>query len=188
MRKTLYALTVSFIGLLVLMVLSPTFFAASADTKVVRIIGVEGFKANSRVFATFRFSPGAIQVNQGDVVTFENLITPDPHTISIVMESDLPTDITQVFQCGAPGTVCAAVFAAHFPNGFGANGQPNPPVIPFVNVAGNPSGFVQGNVQGNSLLVFPGQTADVTVSAESGTTFQYLCAIHAWMQGEIHVK
>ncbi len=188
MRKTVYALTIVFVGLVVVMGVSPSFRAASADGKVVKILGEEGFNANSRVFATFRFSPGNVHINQGDIVTFENLITPDPHTISIIAESDLPTNIEQVFQCGAPGTVCAGIFAAHIPNGFGPNGEPNPPVIPFVNVAGNPSGFEQGNVQGNSLLLPFGQTAGIIVSAESGTNLHYFCAIHAWMQGEIFVK
>ncbi len=187
MRK-IVLLKLCSVALLALMALTPAITSASSSGKVVNIIGEEGFKANSRVFATFHFSPGHIEVNHGSVVTFVNIVTNDMHTISIVNESDLPTSIGQVFMCGAPGTVCAAIFAAHIPKGFGPNGQPNPPVLTFVNVPGNPSGFAQGNVQGNSLLIFPGQTVDLTVSAPSGTSFHYMCAIHAWMQGDISVK
>lgn len=187
MRKTSYALIVSFVSLSVVMGFLPAIAAANISGKVVNIIGEESFKANSRVEATFRFSPGNLQVNQGDVVTFVNIVTNDTHTISIVDSFNLPVNIQQVFMCGAPGTVCAAIFAAHLPNGIGPNG-PNPPILPFVNVPGNPAGFEQGNQQGNSLLVTPGQTVDVTISAPSGTSFHFMCAIHPWMQGEIDVK
>ncbi len=178
----------SSVALLALIALTPAITSASSTAAVVNIIGEEAFKANSRVVATFHFSPGHIEINHGGALTFVNIVTNDTHTISIVNQSDLPTSISQVFMCGAPGTVCAAIFAAHIPNGFGPNGQPNPPVIPFVSVAGNPSGFAQGEVQGNSLLIFPGQTVDLTVSAPSGTSFHYMCAIHPWMQGDISVK
>ncbi len=187
MRKTSYAFVISFVSLAVFMGFLPAIAAAVTSGKVVNIIGEEGFKANSRVFATFRFSPGSIQVNQGEVITFVNIVTNDTHTISLVDASSLPTTIQQVFMCGAPGTVCAAIFAAHIPNGFGPNG-PNPPILPFVNVPGNPAGFEQGNLQGNSLLVTPGQTVEVTISASSGTSLHFMCAIHPWMQGEINVK
>lgn len=162
---------------------------ASSNSATVSIIGDEGFNANSRIFSTFRFSPGLTEINHGGVITFENLVTNEGHTISIVAASALPANITQVFMCGAPGTVCAAVAAAHFPNGFGPNGQPNPgPVLFFVNVPGNPPGFAQGNVQGNSLIIRPGQTVDLTVSAPSGTSFHFMCVIHPWMQARVDVK
>ena len=189
MRKTLIFLKIPAAGLLVLLTILPAITIASSDNAVVGIIGEEGFKANSRVFATFRFSPGNIHINRGGVITFQNLVTNDTHTISIVNEPQLPTTVSQVFMCGAPGTVCAAIFAAHIPNGFNpVTMQPNPPVYPFVNVPGNPSGFTEGNVQGNSQVIMPGQTVDITISAQSGTTLHYLCAIHAWMQGTIVVK
>ncbi len=183
-RKTVLFLKFASVGLLALILLAPTITAASSEGKVVSIIGEEGFKANSRVFATFRFSPGKIHIEQGGVIAFENLVTNDVHTISIVKATDLPTNIEAVFMCGAPGTVCAAIFVAH---DVGPNG-PGPNFSAFVNVPGNPSGFAQGNVQGNSLIVTPGQTVDITVSAQSGSTLHFMCAIHPWMQAEIDVK
>ncbi len=189
MKKSFLLLRGPSIFFIVLTILLPAMTSnASSNSARVGIIGDEGFNANSRVFSTFRFSPGLTVINHLGVITFENLVTNDVHTISIVAASALPTSIGQVFMCGAPETVCAAIFAAHAPNGFGPNGQPNPPVHFFVNVPGNPSGFAQGNVHGNSLLILPGQTVDVTVSAPSGMSFRFMCAIHPWMQAQVDVK
>ena len=192
MKKPVRAFIIALIGVVAVIVFSPTAAAASTSATV-QIVGGEGVLINHKIFASFHFKPGSIEINSGGTVTFENLVTMDGHTISIVDPANLPTNVTQVFGCGAPGTVCAAILAQHFPNGFGPGG-PNPgPIVQFVKVLGNPSGFTNSTgFAGNSILLsppsLPFNVYTVTISAPSGTTLHYMCAIHAWMQGTITVK
>ena len=79
-----------------------TYGAASAGTAKVTIGGVENFVPNALINSTFHFTPGPITVRSGDTITFTNGI-PDPHTISVVNKSDLPTNVEQVFECDIPG-------------------------------------------------------------------------------------
>ncbi len=188
MNKHGHTIALATLGFVMMLAMSPV-VAASSTSGTISIIGTEGTNIGHKVFASFRFSPSNFEINHGGVITFENLVTHDVHTISIVNPSDLPTNINQVFSCGAPGTICAKILATHVPNGFNpATGQPNPPVLFFVTVQGDPSGFTMNNVQGNSIVILPGQTLHVTISAPSGATLSYMCAIHPWMQGTINVK
>jgi plastocyanin len=159
----------------------------SADTgRTVTIRGIEHFVPNTLVFADFRFSPGPLSVKSGEKVTWTNTTT-DPHTVSIVNAADLPTNISQVFHCGAPGTVCAAVLACHFPNGFGPGG-PNPPIVP---QCGNAVNGQLSAVGDSTLVRAPGiplpSTVTFNITAPAGSTLHYMCVIHPWMQGEIDV-
>jgi len=163
---------------------------SSADVpRNVTIMGTEHFVPNTLINADFRFSPGPLSVKSGDTVTWQNT-TVDPHTISIVNASDLPTTIGQVFNCGAPGTVCATILACHFPNGFGPNG-PNPPIFFACKNALNG----ELKAAGDSFLIPPPnfgppslQTVTAKITAPSGTTLSYMCVIHPWMQGSIVVN
>ncbi len=177
---------------LVFVALSSSVVFGSADaSRTVTLMGTEHFVPNAVINADFRFSPGPLSVKSGDVVTWQNIITaPDPHTISIVKASDLPTNVGQVFNCGAPGTVCAAIFACHFPSGFSMGGPP-PVIIP---TCGNAK-FGNLAAVGDSFLIPPpgvgpasAQTIMAKITAPSGSVLSYLCAIHPWMQGEINVS
>jgi plastocyanin len=159
---------------------------SSADaTRTITIKGTEHFVANTLVSADFRFSPGPFAIKSGETVTWENT-TVDPHTISVVNQSDLPTNINQVFSCGAPGTVCAQFFACHFPNGFGPGGP-----VPPINLACGNAKKGQLADPGDSFLIPPPgtgpQRVTAMITASSGTTLFYMCAIHPWMQGRIDV-
>jgi len=152
---------------------------ASGDTKdkTVRSAGDEQFVPNAKIMATLRFSPGHTVIDSGATLTFEHSDkTEDPHTLSIVNADEVPTDVEGVFECGAPGTVCDEVFQLLPPDDL-------PP--PFTNGPGTGPG-IDGRL--DTLVVFPGESASAEVTAPSGTTLHYLCAIHAWMQGEITVK
>ncbi len=193
MKKPVRAF-IALIGVVAVIAFSPTAAAASTSFTV-QIVGGEGVLINHKVFASFHFRPGHIEINHGGTVTFENLVTMEPHTISIVKESDLPTTVGQIFACFGPGTICGAILATHIPNGFNMmTMQPNPPIIQFVSVSTNPLGGFTNSTgfAGNSILLsdpsFHFNTYTVTISAPSGTTLHYMCAIHAWMQGTIDVK
>lgn len=178
---------------MVFIALSSSVVFGSADaSRTVTLKGTERFVPNALVNADFRFSPGPLSVKSGEMVTWENTIDArDPHTISIVKASDVPTNIDQVFGCGAPGTVCAAIFACHFPQGPGMRGAPPPVIIP---ACGNAK-FGKLAAVGDSFLIPPpgigpasAQTVMATITASPGSTLHYICAFHPWMQGEIDVS
>lgn len=176
----------------VFIALSSSIVFGSADaSRTVNLIGTEHFVPNAVINADFRFSPGPLSVKSGATVTWQNTITsPDPHTISIVPAALLPASVADVFNCGAPGTACAPIFACHFPQGPGQPGSPPPVVVP---TCGNATSGQLKAVGDSFLIPPPGvgpaslQTVVARITASPGTVLHYLCAIHPWMQGEINV-
>ncbi len=144
---------------------------ASASPLTVSVRGGEQFVPNALIQSTFRFSPGPISATTGQTVTWVDAdqVADEPHTITVVAQADLPTDVEEVFEC----QVCGAALEGHF-----GGGVPVP-----VLEAGN-TGL---DAPGDSLLLFPGGSVDGVISAPAGTTLYYLCAIHPWMQGSISV-
>jgi plastocyanin len=163
MRKVLVTLlTLAFAGALTI--------SAGASSGTVSTKGDERFVPNAMIQATLHFSPGQVNTGTGELLTWtHDDKTEEPHTVTIVAQADLPADIEEVFEC----QVCEAALDAHLAGG----------LTPVVDV-GAP-GLDQ---PGDSLLFFPGESISAQVSAPSGTTLYYLCAIHPWMQGSITVK
>jgi plastocyanin len=140
------------------------------EPSLVRILGSETFEANALIQATFRFSPERFFPHSGDSVRWSDQDTAEePHTVTIVRRGQVPSSADEVFNCGP----CNRALDAHFAS--------NPPALR-VNV-GNPG----LDRPGDSLLLLPGQSISAAVSAPSGTTLYYVCAIHAWMQGRLVV-
>jgi plastocyanin len=151
----------------------PATGAGAGGGKTVKVLGTEDFQPNVRVFSNFRFAPGPITVASGDELTFDDR-TDAPHTVTIVNPEEVPKTTEDLFD-GECGT-CDDAFDGHFPGGFGG------PVNEVVDVEGEGLDAV-----GDSILWF-GDGASVKVSAPPGTTLDYICAIHPWMQGQIRVK
>ena len=140
-----------------------------AADRSVRTTGDERVVLNAMVQATLRFTPGMIKVASGDSVTWtHDDFTTAPHTVTIVANPPGAT-LEEIFGCPE----CAAALAAHSAGGFN-------PVID-VGAAGL-------DAPGDSIFFFDDQTVSAPVTAPSGTTLQYLCAIHPWMQGTIVVN
>ena len=143
---------------------------ANATPGVIKTGGGEMFVANALVQSTLKFIPGPARVASGGTLTWVSADrTGEPHTISIVDQGDLPTSIEEVFEC----SVCQEIFEGHFAGG-GFN--------PVVDV-----GLPGLDTRLDSLFLEPGGQVSAEVSAPSGTTLYYLCAIHPWMQGSISV-
>ena len=171
-RETMRKLT--FLLAIGLAVILSTGVVLAADDKTVRTNGDNKLVPNALIQSTLRFTPGTIRVDSGDVVTWQHDDrTAEPHTVTIVAEGDLPTTADEVFSCEA----CGDALAAHFPAP-----PPAPPVF-VVNV-----GAAGLDAAGDSLLLFDDQSVSAVVTAASGSTLLYLCAIHPWMQGEINVR
>jgi plastocyanin len=171
---------------------SSVVFGSADASRTVTLKGTERFVPNALVNADFRFSPGPLSVKSGDVVTWQNIITSrEPHTISIVNGSDLPTTVSQVFNCGAPGTPCFPILMCHFPQGFGGPGGQPPVINP---TCGNAKSGQLAAVGDSFLIPPPGlgppsaQTVIAKITAPSGSVLHYMCVIHPWMQGEISVS
>lgn len=153
----------------------------ASDGKVVKTKGDEQFVPNAKIMATLKFAPGNLVVASGEELTLAHEDKSDePHTLTIIDSDEVPSDIEDVFNCGAPGTVCDDAFNLIF----GAvGGEPTSSV--FVNDPSTGAG-IDGRL--DSLVVFPGESISAPVTAAPGTTLYYFCAIHPWMQGTITVK
>jgi hypothetical protein len=153
---------------------------SGAQDKTIRTMGGEDVHVNSRIFSNLRFSPGHTTLSSGDLLTlsYDDKEPEAPHTLTIVNAAELPSDFEDVLGCGAPGTVCDEVFTTVGPL------ITDPTASQFINVAGG-SGL-DGRL--DTLWLPPGTSIDVPVTAPSGATLSYFCAIHAWMQGDIAVS
>ena len=157
--------------------LTLTTAASGATDKTVQTKGDTTFVPNSKIMATLKFAPGHVVVSSGDTLTLQHADrSQEPHTLSIVNADEVPSTIDEVFGCGEPGTVCDEVFGL-FP------GEPTSSV--FVNAPGTGAG-IDGRL--DTLFVLPGESVSAQVTAPSGSTLPYLCAIHPWMLGEIEVQ
>jgi plastocyanin len=156
----------------------PAMGKGPAKAKVV-IKGGETFKPNAYIKDSVHFVAGTLTIRSGGTVTLANM-TDEPHTFSIVKKSELPRTLKQIQECH----VCGEIAKSH---GVNPEGPPSgPPPIPLVNVG--PQGFDQ---PGDSIAINPkGQGGPVTfkITAPAGTTLNFMCAIHPWMQGRILVK
>jgi plastocyanin len=153
--------------------------SSSAQDKTIRTMGTEDVHINSKIFSNLRFSPGQATLKSGDQLTLSHDdATDEPHTLTIVNASERPSDTEGVFGCGAPGTICDEVFRTVGPK------ITDDTKSQFVNVSGGDG--LDGRL--DTLFLPPGTSISVPVTAPSGTTLSYFCAIHAWMQGSITVS
>jgi plastocyanin len=144
------------------------------------IKGSETFKRNAYIKDSVHFVAGTLSIRSGGTVTLTNM-TDDPHTFSIVKPSQLPHTVKQIQECH----VCGEIARSH---GVNPEGPPTsgPPPIPLVNVG--PAGFDES---GDSIAINPkshGGQVTFKITAPAGSTLNFMCAIHPWMQGRILVK
>lgn len=151
--------------------------APGPSNRTVRTLGGLSYKTNSRIQANLRFLPGDIKIRSGGTLTLKHQDdTEDPHTLSIVNADEVPASLDETFGCGGPGTVCDAVFQML---------PADAPPAPFTEGSGTAPG-IDGHL--DTLWINPGDSVSEVVSAPTGTTLYYICAIHAWMQGRIIVQ
>lgn len=136
--------------------------------------GRNGVRINELIFSTLRFAPERVGVQSGDRITLVHADTSgEPHTLTVVRETDLPETVDEVFNCEA-----CALGQRHF-----ASDPPDPRIED-----DEGDGEVGLDGRGDSLLIFPGESIKRQVSAPAGASLYYLCAIHPWMQGRINVR
>jgi plastocyanin len=152
--------------------LTLTTAASGATDKTVQTKGDTTFVPNTKIMSTLKFTPGHVVVRSGDTLTLQHADrSNEPHTLSIVDADEVPTSIEEVFVCA----VCEEIF----------NTFPEPTGSVFLNAPGTGPG-IDGRL--DTLFVLPGESVSAQVTAASGSTLDFLCAIHPWMLGEIDVR
>lgn len=126
-------------------------------------------------------------VDQGDYLEIVNETNPKqvgPHTFSLVTKGAQPKTAKQRQICFTPGHICKAVAGWH-----GVKGEGLPTINP---VNAGPEGWsTMGSLhkKGDSWFTGekPGASFVQQVTASSGTTLYFMCAIHPWMHGKIKI-
>ena len=130
---------------------------------------------------------GPDQVTAGQKLRIVNKTKPrkvGPHTFTLTAESLIPKTPKQRKSCFSPGKICMDVALAHKFNP--KTEKVNQPVVK----AGAPGWDTEftKNSKGDSWYTEKlGAKFSRVVSAEAGTTLQYLCVVHPEMKGEIEV-
>jgi plastocyanin len=180
----------------------PRLLAATAALAAVTIVGVSGSataadsgtKAHATVIKMKQdgkdlFFEGPATVAAGSVLKIKNVTDPrkvGPHTFSLVREKDIPTDPKDIKDCGKKlVAICGAIIEWHDVNLETGEIGINPVEV------GKPGWDVEGSLkhEGDSWASEKeGQTFKQKVTAKSGTTLHYFCAVHPFMAGEITVE
>jgi hypothetical protein len=129
---------------------------------------------------------GPKTVHEGEELRIVNDTMPSmtgPHTFSLVTKSSLPKTPKQKKTCFTPGKICMGIAGW-----YGLKGE-EAPKNPLVK-AGKPGWDTMGTVKKKGDSYFfakKGQSFEQAVSAKAGTTLYFICAVHAWMQGQVKV-
>jgi len=155
------------------------------------------------------YSPNVIYVHHGEWITIRDASQIE-HTFTLVSPSVEPHTVTQINACDdlSPGTVCLNALLAHVPGGVPPSGPEPTPYQNSCYAWTSPVAYqcVQDGVGlangtafpalhtpftatkgGDSIVLMPGESFMVQVTAPAGTVLHFMCIIHPWMQGEIVV-
>jgi plastocyanin len=141
------------------------------------------FAANKYVQDNMYFAPGTVTVKSGDSLTFKfgDTKAMEPHTLTIVKQSDLPKTGDEVENCKP----CQRYATPHLKHPKAPPDQNNP-IVHWTLNKGQPG----LDAVGDSIAIQqpgPHKSITVQVSAPAGTTLYFVCAVHPWMQGKIVV-
>lgn len=148
--------------------------AATPRNATLTVKGGTIFKPNRFIGDGQRFGRDVTAIKSRGTLTIRNG-TREPHTFSIIRKSEVPRTARQVENC----RVCQALGQAH---GIPPNGE-GPPTIPLVDRGA--AGF---NQPGDSITFGPRQRVRARITARSGRTLRFICAIHPWMLGKVAVR
>jgi hypothetical protein len=129
---------------------------------------------------------GPKTVHEGEDLRVVNDTSPSmvgPHTFSLVTKSSLPKTPKQRKECFTPGKICMGIAGW-----YGLKGE-EAPKNPLAK-AGKPGWDTMGTTtkKGDSYFFGKkGESFEQVVSAKAGTTLYFICAVHAFMQGQIKV-
>jgi plastocyanin len=160
---------------------------AKACGATVKVAEHVKYVINQYVQDGMRFAPGTVTVKSGCKLTIEFAAAgqSESHSLSLVKQSDLPRTAAQMENC----KICKQIASKHLKYPGQPPGPNNPIAHWIVNVGKR--GF---DVPGDSIVIAEAKDAPaghkrvtMTVSARAGTTLYFMCGLHPWMQGKIHV-
>jgi plastocyanin len=142
------------------------------------------FAVNRYVQDNMFFAPGTVSVKSGESLTFKfgDTKAMEPHTLTIVKQSDLPRTADAVENCRP----CQRYATPHLKNPKAPPDEHNP-IVHWTLNKGEPG----LDTVGDSIAIQqpgPHKSITVKVSAPAGTTLYFVCAVHPWMQGKIVVR
>lgn len=178
----------------------PRLLAATAALAALTVVGAgtsatasDSQKAHATVIKMKQdgkdlFFEGPESVAAGDVLKIKNVTDPTkvgPHTFSLVRKKDIPTENSDIKDCGKKfAAICGAIIEWHEVNLETGEVGVNPVEV------GGEGWDLEGTLshKGDSWVAEKdGQTFKQKVTAESGETLHYFCAVHPFMAGEIKV-
>ena len=161
--------------------------SSASTTTVVKALEKNKVVINKYIQSGNRYSPGTVTVKSGSLLTFKfGDNEQDVHTLTIAPKSQLPHTVAQVNACN----VCRLALA-HLKNPTAPPGPSNP-VVNWILHAGKPAANASAglSVPGDSIAIESGgahSQISIRVTAKPGTTLNFFCAVHPWMQGKIKV-
>jgi hypothetical protein len=143
------------------------------------------YKINHYVQFGLRWNKDTYVIRSGGTLSFKNLESDEPHTFSVVKPSQMPRTTAQLNACNAvppaepKNPTCRAIYRAHAPD---KKGNPKHKVV------NNGKTGIDG--PGDSLFIPPKNAPQPTikVTAAKGTTLNFLCLVHPWMQAKLQVQ
>ena len=137
---------------------------------------------NKQMTDTMYFSPATTTVTSGSMLTFEygGKPTQEPHTMTIVSESQLPKTPAQIDNC----SICDRLASGHLKNPKAPPGPGND-IAHWVLNRGKPG----LDAVGDSIAIEGARhkSISIKVTAPAGTTLYFMCAVHPWMQAKLVV-
>jgi hypothetical protein len=129
---------------------------------------------------------GPKTVHEGEELRIVNNTMPSmvgPHTFSLVTKGSLPKTAAARKSCFTPGKICMGIAKWY---GLKGEEEPKQPLVE----AGKEGWDMMGTAtkKGDSFFFGKkGESVEQVVSAKAGTTLYFMCAVHAFMQGQIKV-
>jgi hypothetical protein len=140
-------------------------------------------KPNRYIQDGLRWNKDVYHVRSGGTLHLvANILSEGPHTVTVVRKKDLPTNARQAFNC----KICNKLGAAH---GADPNSEAPPKFLFLENGKGQdtPPDFDR---PGDSAVIGASKAnaaVNVKVTAKKGTTLNFMCLIHPWMQAKVIV-
>jgi plastocyanin len=141
------------------------------------------FVPNRFIQDGLRWNKDSYTVKSGGTITVVNNVADEgPHTFTVLKKKDIPKTAGTLFNCKA----CNAMAQAH-------GADPNsdaPPKFPFVeNGVGQatPPNVDRPGDSGVTGTGKKGEKVSFKVTAKKGTTLNFICLFHPWMQAKVVV-
>jgi hypothetical protein len=184
MQRTKVAVAAAGLGLAFGMAAAgPAGAQSTPSSATVRAIQTIRVVPNRYIQDGLRWNRDVYRIRSGGTLTVINGAAGEgPHTLSIVRRRDLPRTAGQINNC----RICQVFERAH-----GANPESNaPPQFQYVENGVGQNTPPNVDRPGDSGVTGPGRRGErirLKVTARRGTTLNFMCAIHPWMQARLVV-